>query len=86
MDVFLWNYEDMPRLDLKIAHHRLNIKQDVKPVKQQQQKFKPEKRQANEVEVKKLKDCGFIHEEQLTVSQYCPRKMGKSEFVLIIEI
>ena len=36
INVFAWNYEDMPGLDPQIAMHRLNIKSDVKPVKQQQ--------------------------------------------------
>ena len=36
IDVFAWNYEDMPGLDSQITMHRLNIKPDVKPVKQQQ--------------------------------------------------
>ena len=34
IDVFAWSYEDMPGLDPQIAMHRLNIKPDVKPVKQ----------------------------------------------------
>jgi len=36
IDVFAWNYKDMPGLDPQIAMHRLNIKPDIKPVKQQQ--------------------------------------------------
>ena len=35
IDVFAWNFEDMPSLDPQIAMHRLNIKPDAKPVKQQ---------------------------------------------------
>jgi len=35
IDVFVWNYEDMPGLDPQVAMHRLNIKPDTKPVKQQ---------------------------------------------------
>ena len=34
IDVFAWNYEDMHVLDPQIAMHRLNIKPNVKPVKQ----------------------------------------------------
>jgi len=34
IDVFGWSYEDMPGLDPQVAMHRLNIKPDVKPVKQ----------------------------------------------------
>ena len=40
IDVFAWSYEDMPGLDPQ-AMHRLNIKPDVKPVKQQQRRFRP---------------------------------------------
>jgi len=36
IDVFAWNYKDMPGLDPQVAMHRLNINLDVKPVKQQQ--------------------------------------------------
>ena len=35
IDVFAWNYEEMPGLDPQVAMHHLNIKPDVKPVKQQ---------------------------------------------------
>jgi len=35
IDVFALNYEDMPRLDPQVAMHRLNIKPDIKPVRQQ---------------------------------------------------
>ena len=44
--------------------HRLNIKPDVKPVKQQQRWFCPNIMEAIEVEVHKLIACGFIQEEQ----------------------
>ena len=36
IDVFAWNYEDMPGLDPHVAMYRLNINSDVRPVKQQQ--------------------------------------------------
>jgi len=35
IDIFAWSYEDMPGLDSQVAMHHLNIKLDVKPVKQQ---------------------------------------------------
>ena len=38
IDVFAWNYEDIPGLDPRVAMHRLNINTDVKPVKQQQRR------------------------------------------------
>ena len=33
IDVFAWNYEDMPGLDPRVAMHRLNINLDAKLVK-----------------------------------------------------
>jgi len=33
IDVFTWNYEDMPGLDPQTIMHRLNIKPDIKLVK-----------------------------------------------------
>ena len=44
--------------------HRLNIKPDAKPVKQQQRQFRPNIMEAIEAEVHKLIACGFIREEQ----------------------
>ena len=64
IDVFAWNYEDMPGLDPNVAVHRLNIKPDVKPIKQQQRQFRPQMMEAIEAEVKKLIDSGFVREEQ----------------------
>ena len=38
-DVFAWNYENMPGLDPQVVMHRLNIKPDIKPVKQERRDF-----------------------------------------------
>ena len=54
----------MPGLDPQVAMHRLNIKPDAKPVKQQQRRFRPDIMEAIETEVNKLVECGFIREEQ----------------------
>ena len=64
IDVFAWNYEDMPGLDPQVAMHHLNIKPDVKPVKQQHQRFRLDIMGAIEDEVHKLIVCDFIREEQ----------------------
>jgi len=53
----------MPGLDPRVAMHCLNINSDIKPVKQQQQWFRPEIMDAIQSEVKKLIDSGFIREE-----------------------
>jgi len=64
INVFAWNYEDMPGLDPQIAMHRLNINPDAKPVKHQQRRFRPEIIEAIKSEVKKLIDSGFVRKEQ----------------------
>ena len=89
IDVFAWNYEDMSRLDLQVAKHRLNIMLDVKPVKQQQRRFRPDIMGAIEAEIHKI-TCGFIWEEQHPdwVANIVPilKKNGKSGSVLTIVI
>ena len=56
VDVFTWNYEDMPGFDTQVSMHRLNINLDAKPVKQQQQRFCLEIMEVIQSEVKKLID------------------------------
>src|SRR4051812_9135659 len=64
IDVFAWNYEDMPGLDPQVATHRLNIDPEKKPFKQPQRRFRPAMMEVIEAEVKKLIDSDFIREEQ----------------------
>src|SRR3954468_4507332 len=64
IDVFAWNYEDMPGLDPQVAMHRLNIEPEKKLFKQPQRRFRPAMMEVIETEVKKLIDSGFIREEQ----------------------
>ena len=59
----LWTTE-MPGLDPKIAVHKLNMQENVKSVKQGQRRFRPDVMDKIEQEVQKLKNVGFIHEEQ----------------------
>ena len=56
--------EDMPELDPQVVMHRLNIRPDAKPVKQQQRRFRPNIIKAIEAEVHKLIACSFIREDQ----------------------
>jgi len=63
INVFAWNYEDMPGLDPQVAMHCLNINPDAKPVKQQQRRFRLKIMEAIQSEVKKLIDSSFIREE-----------------------
>src|SRR4051812_47632347 len=64
IDVFAWNYEDMPGLDPQVATHQLNINPEKKPFKLPQRRFRPVIMEAIEAEVKKLINSGFIREEQ----------------------
>ena len=64
IEVFSWSYKDMPGVDSQVAMHRLNIKQDDKPVKQQQRWFWPDIMEAIMAEVQKLIKYDFIREEQ----------------------
>ena len=70
--------------------HRLNIKPDAKPVKQQQRGFCPDIMEAIEVEVHKLIACGFIQEEHHPdwVANIIPflRRMEKFRSVLTTAI
>jgi hypothetical protein len=40
-DVFVWTYKEMPGLNPRVAVHRLSIKQEARPVKQAQRRFRP---------------------------------------------
>src|SRR3954470_4014817 len=90
IDVFAWNYEDMPGLDPQVATHRLNIDPEKKPFKQPQRRFRPAMMEAIETEVKKLIDSGFIREEQHPdwVANVIPvaKKMAKFGFASIFGI
>ena len=64
VDCFAWSYAEMPGLDPKIAVHKLNLQENVKPVKHGQRRFRPDVMDKIEQEVQKLKNVGFIREEQ----------------------
>ncbi|KAJ8615172.1 hypothetical protein MRB53_034544 [Persea americana] len=48
----------------KIAVHKLNLQENIKPVKQGQRRFRPDVMDKIEQQVQKLKNVGFICEEQ----------------------
>ena len=61
-DVFAWSHEDMPRIDLSIIVHRLNVNPDSSPVRQKKWVFAQERDKAVAEEVRKLLEAGFIRE------------------------
>ncbi|KAJ8615247.1 hypothetical protein MRB53_034619 [Persea americana] len=64
VDCFAWSYAEMLGLDPKITVHKLNLQKNIKPVKQGQRRFCPDVMDKIEQEVQKLKNVGFIREEQ----------------------
>ncbi|XP_075665208.1 uncharacterized protein LOC142634839 [Castanea sativa] len=61
-DVFSWKHEDVPEIDRKIIHHRLNVNPECKLVQQKRRIFAPERNKAVIEEVEKLLETGFIRE------------------------
>jgi len=41
-DIFAWSYQDMPGLSPDIMQHRLPLNPECSPIKQKQQRMKPE--------------------------------------------
>ena len=42
VDCFAWSYAEMPGLDPKIAVYKLNLQENIKPIKQGQRRFRPD--------------------------------------------
>ena len=61
-DVFAWSHEDMPRIDLLVMVHRLNVSPSFSPIRQKKRVFAPERDQAIVEEVRKLQEANFIRE------------------------
>ncbi|XP_045822052.1 uncharacterized protein LOC123914933 [Trifolium pratense] len=81
VDVFAWSYQDMPGLDTDIVVHKLPLKPECAPVKQEMRRTRPDMALKIKEEVKKQFDAGF-----LTVAKYpqwvanivpVPKKDGK---------
>ncbi|GAA0171787.1 hypothetical protein LIER_25742 [Lithospermum erythrorhizon] len=63
-NLFAWTYKEMLGLDPKVAVHHLVVKENIKPVKQAQRRFRPELIPSIEAEVNKLIEAGFVREVQ----------------------
>jgi hypothetical protein len=61
-DVFAWSHEDMPGINPSIISHKLNVNPSLRPVKQKQRVFAPERNDAIMEEVDKLLTANFIRE------------------------
>jgi hypothetical protein len=61
-DVFAWSHEDMPGINPSIISHKLNVNPSLRPVKQKQRIFAPERNNTIMEEVDKLLMANFIRE------------------------
>ena len=59
-DVFAWDYSEMPRLDLELVAHTLNVDPEAKPIAQPTRIFHTEIEGQIVKEVQKLLAVGFI--------------------------
>lgn len=59
-DVFAWDYEEMPRLDPKVATHKLNVDPKARSVKQPTKKYRLDVEEKIKAKVNKLLKAGFI--------------------------
>ena len=59
-DVFAWDYNEMPRLDLGLVVHTLNVDLEAKPIAQSARIFHTEIKGQIVKEVQKLLAAGFI--------------------------
>ena len=59
-DVFTWDYSEMPKLDLGLVVHTLNVDPEAKPVAQPARIFHTEVEEQIVKEVQKLLAAGFI--------------------------
>ena len=59
-DVFAWDYNEMPRLDLGLVVHTLNVDPEAKPIAQSARIFHTEIKGQIVKEVQKLLAAGFI--------------------------
>ena len=61
-DVFAWSHEDMPSIDPLIISHKLNVNPCLRPIKQKQGVFAPERNNTIMEKVDKLLTANFIRE------------------------
>ena len=59
-DVFAWSHEDMPRIDLSVIVHKLNVNPASSPIRQKKQVFAQERDKEVAEELRKLLEVGFI--------------------------
>ena len=80
-DIFAWEYSDMKGIDPSFYSHKINLKEDAKPVIQQRYRRNPNYAKEVKEEIDKLLRVGFIkpvHEATwLSAIVVVPKKNGK---------
>jgi hypothetical protein len=60
LDVFAWKISDMPEIPREVIEHKLGIDPALKPIKQKERIYTPDRRETIRLEVNKLLEAGFI--------------------------
>ena len=61
-DVFAWSHRDMPGINPAVACHKLHIDPSLRPYRQRQRRFAPERNKIISEEIDRLLEVGFIRE------------------------
>ena len=59
-DVFAWSYEDLKSYDTTVIHHKIPLKQNLKPFKQKLRRVNPVLLPLIEKEVKRMYEAGIL--------------------------
>ncbi|KAL0446392.1 UNVERIFIED_CONTAM: hypothetical protein Slati_1767100 [Sesamum latifolium] len=63
-DIFAWTPQDLEGIDLSVITHHLNLDTSIRPVKQKNRHFGPEKDKIIQRDVNKLLTVGYVKEIQ----------------------
>ena len=80
-DVFAWSYSDMEGIDPSFYQHRINLKDDAAPIRQQRYRMNPNYARQVKDEIDRLLAVGFIYPIEkanwLSPIVIVPKKNGK---------
>ena len=79
-DVFAWSHSDLTGIAPKYGQHRIDLKDDVSPIRQRQYRLNPKYSLKVKEELEKLLETGFIypinHSEWVSPIVIVPKKVG----------
>jgi hypothetical protein len=62
LDVFAWQISDIHGIPREVIEHKLGIDPVFKPIKQNERRYTPERRETIQLEVNKLLEARFIRQ------------------------